>query len=104
MISYAATKAFINTFTSSLRVLGARHGIEVVSVLPGFIDTRMTKMMRNQGTPVPKSEFASAEEMAKRMKEAVEHGGVGVVTWPIRQSAVMYGLRSTSFIQWSALS
>ncbi|KAF5327265.1 hypothetical protein D9619_003938 [Psilocybe cf. subviscida] len=117
MISYASTKAFINTFTTSLRVLAltasstsSSSGVEVVTVQPGFIDTRMTKQMRNasQQSTVTKSEFASAEGMAKEMKKAVERGGVGVVSWPVRQSVIMYGLKSVNpicdeFGRWASM-
>jgi len=57
-------------------------------------DTRTTSKMRGQGSTVPGMEFASAEEMAERMKRGVEKGGVGVVSWPTRQTVAMYGLRS----------
>ncbi|KAH9476371.1 putative oxidoreductase YxjF [Psilocybe cubensis] len=108
MISYASTKAFINTFSTSLRVLAAPCGVDVVTVQPGFIDTRMTKMMRGQGSTVPGREFASAAGMAKCMKDAVEHGGVGVVSWPVRQSVQMYALKAVNpiceeFGKWASM-
>ncbi|EAU86386.2 hypothetical protein CC1G_05380 [Coprinopsis cinerea okayama7 len=93
MISYASTKAFINTFSSSLRILASASNVDVVTVEPGFIDTRMTQKMRGQGSTVPGGEFANAETMAEHMKRAVERGGVGVVAWPVRQSIQMYALR-----------
>lgn len=89
MIGYSSTKAFINTFASCLRVLGSANNVEVVAVEPGFIDTRMTKMMRGQGSTVPNSNFAQAELMAARMKQAVEKGGVSHVGWPVGQSMQM---------------
>ena len=115
MISYASTKAFINTFATSLRVLAGPFNVDVVCVQPGFIgmplhrltprfvmsfslfvpDTRLTSKMRQQGSTVPSMEFASAEGLAVQMKHGVEHGGVGVITWPTRQAVVMYGLGST---------
>lgn len=93
MISYAATKSFVNTFASCLRVLAAPSGVEVITVQPGFIDTRMTKQMRGQESSVPAFEFASAYGMAAQMKSAVEGGGVSLVSWPIRQSVMMYALK-----------
>ncbi|KAK2467739.1 hypothetical protein APHAL10511_000034 [Amanita phalloides] len=94
MISYSSTKAFINTFASSLRILALEHNIEVITVAPGFIDTRMTAKMRGQGSIIPAFEFASANGMAKKMKRGVECGGVGIVTWPVSQAVVMYALRA----------
>lgn len=96
MISYASTKSFINTFSTSLRVLAAPHNVDVVTVEPGFIDTRMTKKMRQQGSTVPDFEFESAEEMSRRMKAGLEKGGVGVVSWPTRQMVMMNALRGKS--------
>ncbi|KAF8624591.1 hypothetical protein AX17_007084 [Amanita inopinata Kibby_2008] len=96
MISYASTKAFINTFASSLRILALEHNVEVVTVTPGFIDTRMTARMRGQGSTVPAIEFASAHKMARKMKQSVECGGVGVVGWPVRQAVLMYALRGVN--------
>ncbi|KAF9481056.1 NAD(P)-binding protein [Pholiota conissans] len=96
MISYASTKAFINTFSASLRILAAPCGVEVVTVQPGFIDTRMTKKMRGQDSTVPNKEFASPHGMAAYMKQAVEQGGVGVVSWPVRQSVMMHALQSVN--------
>ncbi|KAF6755030.1 hypothetical protein DFP72DRAFT_1033204 [Ephemerocybe angulata] len=93
MISYASTKSFLNTFSTSLRTLAAAYNVDVVTIQPGFIDTRMTKKMRGQGSTLMSSEFNSAEEIAKRMKSAVEKGGVGVMTWPTRQSVLMYGFK-----------
>ncbi|KAJ2915375.1 hypothetical protein MD484_g5030, partial [Candolleomyces efflorescens] len=93
MISYASTKSFINTFSTSLRVLAAPHNVDVVTVEPGFIDTRMTKKMRQQGSTVPDIEFESAEEMSRRMKVGLEKGGMGVVSWPTRQMVVMNALQ-----------
>ncbi|PPR05199.1 hypothetical protein CVT24_010299 [Panaeolus cyanescens] len=107
-ISYAATKAYINSFTSSLRVLAAPSGVDVVNVQPCFIDTRMAQNMRAHGTTVPGWDFADPEGMAKVMMRAVEGGGVGVVMWPGRQAAVMYALRALNPImdevaKWTAM-
>jgi short-subunit dehydrogenase len=93
MIGYASTKSFINTFSTSLRTLASANNVEVVTVEPGFIDSRMTRMMRGQGSSAPDSSFADAEEMAVRMKQGVEKGGVAVVTWPVGQSIQMNALK-----------
>ena len=93
MVSYSSIKAFINTFTTSLRLLAAPYGVDVVCVQPGFIDSHMTKRMREQGGVVGQTFLGSAEELAARMKEGVEQGGRGIVIWPESQGAAMYGLR-----------
>jgi len=93
MVSYSSIKAFINTFTTSLRLLAAPYGVDVVSVQTGLIDTQMTKRMREQGGIVGQSFLGSAQELAVRMKEGVEQGGRGIVIWPENQGAAMYALR-----------
>ncbi|KAF8340171.1 hypothetical protein F5887DRAFT_442991 [Amanita rubescens] len=91
IISYSSTKAFIETFTSSLRILALEDNIEVITVFPGLVDTHMTSKMRGQGSTIPEYEFASA---TKKMKRRVEGNGVGVIAWPVRQAMVMYALRA----------
>ncbi|KAJ3570927.1 hypothetical protein NP233_g4085 [Leucocoprinus birnbaumii] len=95
MISYASTKAFINTFATSLRAIASheQNGVNVVCVAPGFIKTRMTDRMRSQGSTMPGFEFANAEGMAQAMVDGVEQDGVGLVSWPLRQSVLMYALQ-----------
>lgn len=93
MISYASTKSFINTFSTNLRSIASEHNIDVVTVAPGFIKTRMTDKMRSQDSVMPGFEFENAEGMAKVMVKGVEEGGVGLVTWPVRQSVLMYALQ-----------
>lgn len=100
MIGYASTKAFINTFADCLRVLASANNVEVVAAEPGFIDTRMTKMMRGQGSTVPGSNFADPEQMAVQMKEAVEKGGVSRVGWPVGQSIQMNSFKGTFIFSW----
>jgi short-subunit dehydrogenase len=97
MVSYSSIKAFINTFTTSLRLLAAPCGVDVVCVQPGFIDTQMTKRMREQGGVVGQSLLGSAEELAARTKEGVEKGGRGLVIWPEIQGVVMYALRGVFY-------
>jgi short-subunit dehydrogenase len=93
MILYSSTKSFINNFTTSLRVLAAPHGVDVVSVQPGFIDTRMTVALRSQESTVPDWTFAFPEGLADSVVRAVEKGGYGVVTWPFSQGLAAYALK-----------
>ncbi|KIM35509.1 hypothetical protein M413DRAFT_79337 [Hebeloma cylindrosporum] len=93
MVSYASIKSFINTFTTSLRLLAAPCGVDVVCVQPGFIDAQMTRRLREQGG---QNLFGSAEDLAARMKEGVEKGGRGIVIWPESHGAVMYALRGVN--------
>jgi len=40
---YSASKRALNSYAQSLRNLLAPHGVKVINILPGFIDTDMTK-------------------------------------------------------------
>ncbi|KAF9444963.1 NAD(P)-binding protein [Macrolepiota fuliginosa MF-IS2] len=93
MISYASSKAFINNFGTDLRCLGSSVGVDVVTVAPGFIRTRMTDKMRSQDSSAPGFEFESPEGMATAMVNGVEKGGIGLVSWPWRQAIATYSLQ-----------
>ncbi|EKM74757.1 hypothetical protein AGABI1DRAFT_116734 [Agaricus bisporus var. burnettii JB137-S8] len=94
MISYASTKAFINTFAINLRSLAAPYGVDVTTVAPGLIKSRMTDQMRSQGSTVPAFEYESTSGMASAMVHAVETGGIPLVAWPWRQSLIFYSLQA----------
>ncbi|MBU0634469.1 MAG: 3-oxoacyl-[acyl-carrier-protein] reductase [Candidatus Omnitrophica bacterium] len=68
--NYSATKGGIIAFSKSLAKEVAAFGIRVNVVAPGFIDTDMTKSLKEdyikQITPqIPLARFGSAEEVAK---------------------------------------
>ncbi|TFK34343.1 hypothetical protein BDQ12DRAFT_613708 [Crucibulum laeve] len=106
MIAYASTKAFINTFANSLRILAmdGHHPIDIILTTPGYIDTRMTRLLRSQGARfIPAFVFRPAEGMAENMIKAVEGkdgwgkgqgGGRGWVVWPLWQGTIMFGLQA----------
>ena len=108
VVSYSSTKAFINMFTTSLRVLAAPSGIDVVCVQPGFIDMQTAKKMHGQGSSTvgqscanPRSSVG-VEELAVRMKDGVEKGGRGIVMWPGGQGVAMHASRGVFYfcISW----
>ncbi|KAF8882765.1 hypothetical protein CPB84DRAFT_1790713 [Gymnopilus junonius] len=108
MISYMSTKAFINTFADSLRVLAAPCGIEVIVAQPGFLDGTLTKQMRSRGIMMPQGSYDSANTMAWKIKRAAESGGVGVVSWPLRHGVAMHSLKALNPIceevaRWGAM-
>lgn len=63
---YGAAKAGLTTFLSGLRNRLASRGVHVVSVLPGFVATRMT-----EGMDLPPRLVAQPEEMAEAIFRAV---------------------------------
>lgn len=64
---YGASKAGFTAFLSGLRNRLARTGVHVVTVLPGFVATRMT-----EGMDLPARLVAQPEEVAVALRRAVE--------------------------------
>lgn len=73
---YGASKAALSAFTDGLRNRLFRHGVTVVTVKPGFVDSPMTAGMNKQG-PL----WASPEKIAEDMEKSVGKGG-GVLYTP----------------------
>jgi decaprenylphospho-beta-D-erythro-pentofuranosid-2-ulose 2-reductase len=63
---YGAAKAGLTAFASGLRNRLLKRGVHVATVLPGFVDTRMTA-----GMDLPKPLTASAQEVAAAIARAV---------------------------------
>ena len=64
---YGASKAGFTAFLSGLRNRLAKTGVHVVTVLPGFVATRMT-----EGMDLPARLVAQPEEVAVALRRAVE--------------------------------
>jgi len=64
---YGSAKAGFTAFLSGLRNRLARNGVHVVTVLPGFVATKMTK-----GMDLPNKLTAQPEEVAKAVFKAVK--------------------------------
>ena len=67
--AYAASKAGLTTFLESLRNRLSRHGVNVVTIRPGFVDTPMTA-----GLPLPRRLVISADEAAARILRVARRG------------------------------
>jgi len=63
---YGSAKAGLTAFLSGLRNRLAQKGVHVITVLPGFVDTRMT-----QGMNLPERLTAKPDELANTIFEAV---------------------------------
>lgn len=68
--AYGATKAALSVFVDGLRNRLYRHGVTVVTVKPGFVDTPMTEGMAKNG-PL----WAKPEKIAEDMESCVGRGG-----------------------------
>lgn len=75
---YGAAKAGFTAFLSGLRNRLAAKGVHVVTVKPGFVDTRMTA-----GMALPKRLTAQPEEVAAAVRRACESGRDVVYVRPV---------------------
>lgn len=65
---YGSAKAGLTTFLSGLRHRLAPQGVQVITVLPGFVATRMT-----DGLNLPRRLTAQPEEVARAIEDAVRN-------------------------------
>jgi short-subunit dehydrogenase len=72
---YGATKAALSVFTDGLRNRLFRHGVTVVTVKPGFVDTPMTRDLE-KGGPL----WAMPEKIAEDMDKTIGKGGTVLYT------------------------
>lgn len=75
---YGSAKAGFTAFLSGLRNRLAKKGVHVVTVLPGFVATRMT-----DGMKLPPKLTASPQEVATAIEKAVSAGRNVVYVKPI---------------------
>lgn len=76
--AYSASKAAAIAYLEALRVEERLHGLRVVTVCPGYIDTAMTR-----GNPYPMPFLLPADAAAPRIARAAEAGRrVVMVPWP----------------------
>jgi acetoacetyl-CoA reductase len=78
--NYAAAKAGMHGFTMSLAREGARYGVRVVTVSPGYTATNMVAALRDDvresiRTQVPLGRFAAPEEIAAVVGFLASPGG-----------------------------
>jgi short-subunit dehydrogenase len=64
---YGAAKSAVTTFCSGLRARLYRHGVHVLTIEPGFVDTPMT-----QGLQLPKALLATPEQVASDIVQAID--------------------------------
>jgi decaprenylphospho-beta-D-erythro-pentofuranosid-2-ulose 2-reductase len=85
--AYHASKAALDTYLESLRNRLARHGVRVVTVKPGPVDTPMTRGMDRLPFLVP------AEDAARDLLAAARRG-VRTAYVPARWRPIMFVLRN----------
>lgn len=90
-LSYAASKAATDTYLESLRNRVGRHGVRVVTIKPGPVDTPMTA-----GLKMP---LMISPDVAARRTIAAAHGGATTVYVPFIWRPIMAIIRAIpSFI------
>jgi short-subunit dehydrogenase len=77
--AYCASKAAVVTYCESLRVELADSGVKVVTLLPGYIATPMTR-----GNPYPMPFLMPVDAFVQSAARAIAHGDrVRVIPWPM---------------------
>jgi decaprenylphospho-beta-D-erythro-pentofuranosid-2-ulose 2-reductase len=66
--TYGAAKAGLSAYLSGLRNRLARHGVHVLTVKPGFVDTAMTRGIINPRSPL----LATPDRVAEDIVRAIE--------------------------------
>lgn len=78
--AYSASKAAVISYCESLRIELRRHGIRVVTIAPGYIDTPMTQV-----NDYPMPFLLPAERFAQRASRVIDAGrSYAVIPWPMR--------------------
>ncbi len=74
---YAATKAYVNSFSEALRAEVAGDGISVCALCPGPVHTEFSEVAQRPGGPAqpgaPEFVYVSATEVAAAGLDAIEH-------------------------------
>jgi hypothetical protein len=89
-VSYSFINAYLDILTISL-IFAAPCGVDIMCVQPNFIGTQQV-----QGSTVGQIFLGSADEFVARLKEGVEKGSQGILTWP-ESPAAMYALRGVFY-------
>ncbi len=78
--AYSASKAAVISYCESLRVELRAHGIRVVTIAPGYIDTPMTQV-----NTYPMPFLMPAQRFAHSAASMIERGrSYAVIPWPMR--------------------
>jgi len=91
LATYAATKAFLLSFTEALGVELAGTGVKVQALCPGNIPTGFQKVAGTEAVPFNRTPPMSAAEVVDTSLRALEGGGVVVV--PGRRDRALVALQ-----------
>jgi NAD(P)-dependent dehydrogenase (short-subunit alcohol dehydrogenase family) len=86
--AYCASKSAVHTYAESLRLELQPHGIRVVTIAPGYIDTPMTRLNR-----FPMPFLMPADRFAAAAARAIDAGrSYRVIPWPMGIAAKLLRL------------
>ena len=76
---YAATKAYVSSFTEALRIELKEHGVSVLSLCPGPVKTEFGEVARREGEsrgmpPAHKSFYVSKEQVVAESLSGIHRG------------------------------
>lgn len=94
--AYCASKAALHTFLESLRNRLSRHGVRVITVKPGPVNTPMTEH-------APKPMAIEAPQAAETILDAIVRGRE-IVYVPLRWAAIMAVVRAIPSVVFRRLS
>jgi short-subunit dehydrogenase len=78
MVTYAATKAYVNTFTRALHRLAGEHGVRVQALCPGFVTSEILERhgLTFEDWGIPDEVVMSAEDQVACSLAALELGEI----------------------------
>ena len=77
--TYAATKAFVNSFTEALHEELRGTGVKVQALCPGFTRTEFQKRANLSGSDIPSFAWQSADQVAAASLSGLKNGSLVVV-------------------------
>lgn len=85
---YGSAKAAVSTFCEGLRGRLFRHGVNVITIKPGFVDTPMTRELA-----LPRALVVSADQVARRIVSGIARGRT-VLYVPAFWALIMFVIRA----------
>src|SRR5215472_6857035 len=74
MATYAATKAFVLSFTEAIAAETAGTGVRVMALCPGPVRTEFQAVAKNENALMPSFVYLDADTVVKQALTAVAHG------------------------------
>ena len=92
MAAYAATKAYVTSFSEALHAEVHKHGVSVSALCPGPVHTEFNDLAQRpneRGERAPEFTYVSAEDVARLGLEGIEHNRAVVVPGAVMKMAML---------------